>query len=77
MTDLILMPGLDEPQGALDEVLRVRVDSDLLARIDRVEALMRGNGRRDVNRSFVVRASLKSFLDGLEKALPELTASRT
>lgn len=48
--------------GAMAEPLRVRVSSSTLADLNRIEAMARGAGMRDVNRSSLVRAALEDYI---------------
>lgn len=75
--DLLESLGLAAHKDALDEVVRVRLDDELLARLDRVEAFMRGRRIRQVNRSSLIRAAISSYLDGIEEAIPDLKGPET
>ncbi len=45
-----------------DLIIGVRLPADLLARLDALEARERGTGRRDVNRSSIMRDALTASL---------------
>jgi hypothetical protein len=64
------MPDLDkmisvriDPDGP---PTRIRVPGSFVARLDAVEAHHRGRGRRDVNRSVLVRRALERWLPEAE-----------
>jgi len=64
--------GIIPPEGALDQPLRVRVEKDLLIKLDRIEAFVRSHGYRDVSRSDLVRAALLGFIEGVSKVDPDI-----
>lgn len=70
--DLLESLGLVAPTEALDEVVRVRLDDELLSRLDHVEAFMRGKRIRQATRSSLIRAAIASYLDGVEDVIKEL-----
>lgn len=72
--------GLIPSPTDLSEVIRVRVDRDLLESLDRIEALIRGQGYRDVTRSSLIRAAISGFVEAVEQggsADDETTPRRT
>lgn len=52
--------------AALDAAVQLRLDTELIERLHRLEAVMRGAGHRNANRSFLARAALRTFLDEAE-----------
>lgn len=53
----------------LGESIRLRLDGELLRRLDLLEAYARGLGRRDVNRSSLIRSAVNEFVAGAEEEL--------
>ncbi|MBF4632725.1 hypothetical protein ITJ42_16010 [Clavibacter michiganensis subsp. phaseoli] len=43
-----------------------------MTEIDRIEAMARGAGYRDVSRSDIIRVALQSFVDGVRKQVPDV-----
>jgi hypothetical protein len=64
--------GIRAPEGALNQPLRVRVEQDILIKLDRIEAFVRSQGYRDVSRSDLVRAALIGFIDGIGDIDPDI-----
>jgi len=64
--------GIKAPDGALDQPLRVRVEKDILIKLDRIEAFIHGQGYREVSRSDLVRAALLGFIDGVSDVDPDI-----
>lgn len=50
----------------LSEAIRVRVPLKLRDRLDRIEARERGKGRRDVNRSSLIRDAIEAYVEAQE-----------
>lgn len=48
------------------EHVRFRVSPNTLAKLNRIEASARGAGKRDHNRSFLLRTALQEFLDDFD-----------
>jgi len=64
---------------AFGDALRVRLDYELVDRLDRVEAYARGLGYRHVTRSRLIRDAVSAFLTGLTgtfRRSPEASAVR-
>jgi metal-responsive CopG/Arc/MetJ family transcriptional regulator len=68
----------DEDQLASDNIdadrefgdaMRIRLDDELVAQLDRVEAYARGLGYRRVTRSSIIRQAVSAYLTGFEKTL--------
>ena len=60
------------PSGQLDTPLRVRVASEAITGLDRVEAFFQGKGYREVNRSHLVRTAIDRLVRDMENELPEI-----
>lgn len=55
----------------LEAPLRVRVSQETIAELDALEAFLKGHGFRSASRSYLVRAALDSYLDGVRAEVPE------
>ncbi|MFC7597565.1 hypothetical protein ACFQU3_19785 [Terrabacter sp. GCM10028922] len=53
----------------LSDAVRVRLDTALVQRLDRIEALARGAGMRDVTRSTLIRTALETYVEAVEQEL--------
>ena len=62
--------GLVPSPTELSEVIRVRIDRDLLDRLDRIESVLRGQGYRQVTRSSLIRAAISGFVEGVQGGGP-------
>ncbi|WP_433790736.1 ribbon-helix-helix domain-containing protein [Actinoplanes sp. CA-252034] len=51
------------------DAMRIRLDDELVAQLDRVEAYARGLGYRHVTRSSIIRQAVTAYLTGFEKTL--------
>ena len=59
-------------EGQLGDAIKVRLDSTTVHRLDRVVAFAQGKGRREVNRSYLIRDALDAYLGEVERQIPEI-----
>ncbi|MDB5542586.1 MAG: hypothetical protein JWQ89_4313 [Devosia sp.] len=76
MNSLLERLGVAPATKPLTEVVKVRIDSDSLHRLDQIEALARGAGYRQFSRSDMIRAAIEAFTTGVFETVPEVSDVR-